>query len=315
MPRATVAWPGGQRRLARALAALALGAAATAGAAGPPLAVCVAENNPPLSYLEGKEVRGLDARIAQAIAAELDRPLALVPFESKYEMESTLAQEVNALLSSGVCELASGFPLLAGDLGPPGRPTQRVPDHPGAPRRPLRPWVPLGELAPTRAYHAVALGLLVRDPARASATLANPGDARIGVTAGTMAGTAVSLYRNGRLRPQLVGLSKTDDALAELDAGRIDATLAPLDRFDAWRLTHPGSPIRRAAYVHPLRINIGFVGRIESGTVLAAANRVIERAIAGGELPRWSEAAGTSWVAPAEPNVGRAIGLPDLLDN
>jgi ABC-type amino acid transport substrate-binding protein len=298
----------------RALAALLLLAAAGSGAAAP-LVVCVAENNPPLSYAEGQEVRGLDARIAQAIAAELDRPLKLIPFESKYEMESTLSHEVNALLSSGVCELASGFPLLAGDLGPATRPTSRVPDYPGAARRPQRPWVPLGELAPSRAYHAVALGLLVREAARESATLANPGDARIGVTAGTMAGTAVTLYRSGKLRPQLVGLSKTQDALEELDAGRIDATLASLDRFDAWRLAHAGSPVRRAAYLHPLRINIGFVARAESAGVLAAANRVIGRALADGELQRWSAAAGTSWFEPAEPQVGRAIGLPDLLDN
>ena len=298
-----------------ALAALAALGAASAAFAALPLTVCVAENNPPLSYQAGTALRGLDTRIAQAIAAELDRPLKLIPFESKYEAESTLAHEVNALLTSGVCELASGFPLLAGDLGAPSRPTSRVPDHPGAARRPQRPWVPLGELAPSHAYHAVALALLVREAARESATLANPGDARIGVTAGTMAGTAVTLYRNGKLRPQLVGLSKNQDALEELDAGRIDATLAPLDRFDAWRLAHAGSQLRRAAYVHPLRINIGFVARAESGAVLAAANRVIDRALADGELQRWSADAGASWVAPAEPQVGRAIGLPDLLDD
>jgi ABC-type amino acid transport substrate-binding protein len=303
-------------RVARAAVGGVLALAAAVGAlAAIPLTVCVAESNPPLSHQAGGELRGLDVRVAQAIAAELERPLQLIPFESKYEAESTLAHEVNALLSSGVCELASGYPLLAGDLGAPSRPTTRVPDHPGAARRPQRAWVPLGELAPSRAYHAAALGLLVREPAREGATLAEPGDARIGVTAGTMAGTAVTLYRNGKLRPQLVSLSKNQDALEELEAGRIDATLAPLDRFDAWRLAHPASTIRRAAYLHPLRINIGFVARAESTTVLAAANRVIERALADGELQRWSAAAGTSWVTPAEPQVGRAIGLADLLDN
>ncbi len=299
----------------RAMLAAALLAATGIAAAAEPLTVCMAENNPPLSYTAGSELRGLDVRVAQAVAAELGRPLKLVPFESKYEAESTLSHEVNALLSSGVCELSSGFPLLAGELGAASRPTSRVPDHPGAKRRPQRPWVPLGTLVPSRAYHAVALGLLVRDAARESVTLAQPGDARIGVVAGTMAGTAVSLYRNGKLRPQLVSLSQQQDALEELDGGRIDATLAPLDRYDAWRLAHAGTLLRRAAYVHPLRINIGFVGRAESTAALAAANRVIERALAGGDLQRWSEAAGTSWVAPAETNVGRAIGLPDLLDN
>lgn len=301
-------------RWPRLAAAALLGTACTAFAA-PPLTVCMAENNPPLSYRVAGESRGLDTRVAQAIAAELGRPLQVIPFESKYEADSTLTHEVNALLSSGVCELASGFPLLASDLGAPTRPTARVPDYPGAKRPPQRPWVPLGTLVPSRAYHTVALGLLVRDPAREAATLAAPGDARIGVTAGTMAGTAVTLYRNGKLRPQLVSLAQNQDALEQLDAGRIDATLASLDRYDAWRLAHPGTMVRRAAYVHPLRINIGFVARAESAPVLDAANRVIARALADGDLQRWSTATGTSWIAPAEPQVGRAIGLPDLLDN
>ena len=283
--------------------------------AAPPLTVCMAENNPPLSYRVEGELRGLDLLVAQAIASELGRTLQVVPFESKYEADSTLSHEVNALLSSGVCELASGFPLLANDLGSPSRPTARVPDYPGAKRPPLRPWVPLGTLVPGLAYHVVALGLLVREPARESASLADPGDARIGVTAGTLAGTAVTLYHNGRLRAQLVSLSQNQDALAQLDLGHVDATLASLDRYDAWRLTHPGSGVRRASYVHPLRINIGMVARTEATQVLAATNRVIERALADGQLERWSAVTGTTWIAPVEPQVGHAIGLPDLLDN
>ena len=310
-------------RAAAAVASGLLASAAFAAAGGTlepgPLTVCVAENNPPLSYSVGGELRGLDVRIAAAIAAELRRPLKLVPFESKLEGESTLAHEVNAMLSSGVCEIASGYPLLASDLGAPTRPTARVPDHPGAKRAPQREWVPLGTLVASRAYHAVALGLLVRDALDANATLADLAarrEARIGVIAGTMAGTALTLWRDGRLRPQLVSLSKTQDALEELDAGRIDATLASLDRFDAWRLVHTSSAVRRAAYLHPLRINIGFVtvARVESAAVLAAVDRVMTAAAASGQLQRWSEAAGTTWVPLAEPNVGGAIGLPDLVD-
>lgn len=277
------------------------------------LTVCMAENNPPLSY-EGKgEMRGLDLRIAQAIAAELQRPLKVIPFESKYEAESSLAHEVNALLSSGVCELASGFPLLVGDIGPATRPTARVPDYPGAKRRPQRPWVSLGTLAPSLAYHAVAWGLIVREASRESATLAEPGDARIGVMAGTMTGSVVMLYRNGKLRPQLVNLSQNQDALEQLEAGKIDATLSSVDRYDAWRLEHPASAVRRAAYVHPLRINVGFVARSDSPEVLAAANRVISRSLADGELQRWAAAAGTTWLAPSEPQVSAPISLMDLV--
>jgi ABC-type amino acid transport substrate-binding protein len=282
-------------------------------ASAQPLTVCMAEDNPPLSYRLQGETHGVDLRVAQAIAAEMQRDLKVVLFESKYEADSSLSQEVNALLSSGVCDLASGFPLIAGDLGPPGRQTARVPDYPGAKPPPKRDWVPLGTLVATHAYHAIVLGMVVRDASREAMTLAEPGDARIGVVAGTMAGTAVTLYHNGKLRPQLVSLAQDQNPLEQLDAGRFDATLVSLDRLDAWKLAHPASTARRGAYVHPLRINIGFVARADAPDVLAAADRVIERARADGDLPRWTAAAGSTWTAPAEPEVSGPIGLPDLL--
>jgi hypothetical protein len=78
----------------------------------------------------------------------------------------------------------------------------------------------------------------------------------------------------------------------------------------------PRAQCGAGSYLHPLRINIGFVtlARIESALVLAAADRVIAATAANGDLQRWSEAAGTTWLAPAEPLIGRAIGLPDLVD-
>lgn len=301
--------------LAVALSILWAGQAAGqtgAAAVATPLTVCMAEDNPPLSHKIQNEPQGLDVRVAQAIAAELKRPLQVILFESKYEAESSLGHELNALLSSGVCEIASGFPLLASDLGPPSRPTARVPDHPGAKHRPQRAWVPLGALAASPAYHVAAMGLVVREASREGATLADPGDARIGVVAGTMAGTAVTLFRNGKLRPQLVSLSQNDSALEQLEDGRIDATLVSLDQFDAWRLAHPSSALRPAAYVHPLRINIGFVARAEATQVLAAAHQVITGALANGDLERWATASGSTWLAPTQPQLSGPIGLAEL---
>ena len=277
-----------------------------------PLTVCMADDNPPLSYRVQGVAQGLDVRVAQAIAHETGRPLQTLLFESKYERESTLSQEVNALLSSGVCDMASGFALLAGDVGPPARPTARVPDYPGAKRRPQRPWVELGTLVPTRPYHAMAMGLVVRGPARENATLADLGDARIGVISGTLAGTALSLHRNGKLRPHLVSLSQTQDVLEQLEAGRIDVTLVALNRLDAWRLAHPDTTLKRAAYLHPLRINIGFVTRAEAGALREAADRVIDAAIADGTLQRWALQTGTTWFQPTLPYVGAGIGFGDL---
>lgn len=278
------------------------------------LRVCMAEGNAPLSHRAAKEPRGLDVAIAQATAAEAGRSLQVVFFESEYERETTLAQEVNAMLSSGVCELASGYALFAADLGAPSRPRARTPDHEGAKPRRQRPFVDLGKLAATRAYYASALGVVTRDPSLRVETLADLQGMRVGAISGTLAGSALAMYRNGLLLKGLVTLSQREDLLAALEHGRFDATLTPLNRYDAYRLAHPGTTLARAAFVHPLRFNLGFVGLESEPEILAMADRVIARALSSGELERWAMAAGATWVPPANPDINPPFGFGSLRD-
>ena len=276
------------------------------------LRVCMAEENAPLSHRAGREPRGLDFAVATAIAAEMGRPLKVVFFESEYDRDKTLAQEVNAMLSSRVCELASGYALFASDLGAPARDTARTPDYEGAKPRRLRPFIALGRLAATRAYFAAAMGVVTRDPALRVDTLADLQNVRLGAVSGTMAGSALALYRNGILQQGLVTLSQREDLLSALEAGRFDATLTPLTRYDAYRLAHRDTRISRANFVHPLRINIGFVGLEAEPAVVAAGSRVIGRALAGGELARWAAEAGVTWIPPEAPDVQPAFGIGSL---
>ena len=282
-----------------------------------PLKVCLSEDNAPLSFASKapgstQGMQGLDVRLAQTIAAELGRELKLVPFETKYEQETSLAHEVNALLSSGVCELASGYMLLRSELGPPTRPTARVPDHPGAPRPPLRKWIPLGSLVGSQAYHSAALGVVVRQPGKTVARLSDLSGMKVGAVVGTMEGSVLSLYRSGLLRPHLVSVSRGKEVLDMLEVGSLDASLVPIDRFDAWRAKNPNHHLRRESYVHPLRLNIGFVARADAPEVLAAADKIINAARASGELQRWTLATGATWIEPSAPNVGEAVGFADL---
>jgi ABC-type amino acid transport substrate-binding protein len=276
------------------------------------LRVCMAEENAPLSYKSGKDAHGLDAAVAKAIAAEAGRPLKVVFFESEYDRDKTLAQEVNAMLSSGVCNLASGYALFASDLGAPGRAEARTPDFEGAKPRRQRPYIPLQRLASTRAYFAAAMGVVTRDAALRVDSLADLQNLKVGVITGTMAGTAAVLYRNGVLRAGLVTLSQKEDLLAALEAGRFDAALTSLTRFDAYRLTHRDTRLARAKYLHPLRINIGFVGLESEPAALAAGSRAIERALASGELARWAEREGVTWIAPEPPDVQAPFAFGSL---
>ena len=148
-----------------------------------PLTVCVSADNPPLSHWVGQQPRGLDLRIAQATADALGRPLKVLPFETSFEKESSLAREVSALLSAGLCDAASGFPLLAGDFAASAGDTARTPDYPGAKRKRERPFIALQSMAPSRAYFSAALGVVLPAGYRAAAQpLAGDGLARSGDT-------------------------------------------------------------------------------------------------------------------------------------
>jgi ABC-type amino acid transport substrate-binding protein len=283
-----------------------------AGAQSPPLKVCIAEDNEPLSYVRDGKPRGFDVRIAQAIADELGRPLKIVPFETEYERESTLAREVDALLSSQVCELASGFPLLREDFGAPIG-TARTPDFPGAKRFRERPFVALMQMSPSRPYQGMALVVAARrEVARPVTRLSDLKGLRIANVAGTLSSALLMMYRNGMLRPDLISLPQRGETAFELMAkGQLDAAVVPAGLYDAWQLHHPDTLVK-AEYQRPLGINIGFVATQQGAQALQAANRVIEGALERGDLARWAAAEGVSWMRPTEPAVSSAPALHQL---
>ena len=299
----------------RAAAAALLALCTVGGAEAAPLTVCMAADNAPLSYQIKDQPRGLDLRIAQAVASTLGRELRVLPFETSYEKDSALTNEVNALLSAGLCDAASGFPLLNSDLGPPARPTSRTPDYPGAKRQRERPFVPLGTLVASRAYLAVSLGVVLRDGTQPLNRLDELGERKLGAVSGTMASAAAMGWHNGALRPRLVSLTQREDALDELanpSGSRIDAAFVPLAMFDGWKLSHPGTPLVAAAYRRSIGINLGFVTLAPASEVRAALDRVIVDALADGRLARWAAEEGVSWSAPVLPEVSRGPSMADL---
>jgi ABC-type amino acid transport substrate-binding protein len=303
-----------RRALARVAGALALcGAAFGAFAQPAPLTVCIAEDNEPLSYVRKGQPRGLDVRVAQAIAADMGRELKIIPFETEYERESTLAREVNALLSSGVCELASGFPLLREDfVAPTG--SARTPDHPGAKRRRERPFIPLQQISPSRPYQGMALVVVLRsEAARKVERLSDVKGLRIGNVAGTLSSALLVMYRNGLLKSDLVSLPQRGESVFQrMQAGQIDAGLVAAGLYDAWKLGHPDSTFVLTEYRRPLGINLGFVAAAQGADALRAANRVIQRALEQGDLAKWAAEEGVSWMKPTQPDVSRAPSLIEL---
>jgi ABC-type amino acid transport substrate-binding protein len=296
-----------------AVALLLAVAAFAAGAQGVPLTVCIAEDNEPLSYLRKGQPKGLDVRVAQAIAAEMGRPLRIVAFETEFERESTLAREVNALLSANVCELASGFPLLKEDLGAPTG-SARTPDHPGAKRRRERPFIALQQMSASRPYQGMALVVVLRrDAARTVQRLSDLKGLRIGNVAGTLSSGLLLMYRHGLLKADLVSMPQRGESVFQLmQADKLDAGLVAAGLYDAWKLEHPESPFVLSEYRRPLGINLGFVAVPQGADALRAATQVIERALGNGELAKWAAEEGVSWMKPTAPDVSRAPSLIEL---
>ena len=99
------------------------------------LKVCLNEDLPPLSvHHRGKPGAGFDVALAEAVAKELGRPLAIQWFESKLDEDSSPALEANALLSDGRCALIGSYALTKDSLVVPGVKTAKLPDFDGATR-------------------------------------------------------------------------------------------------------------------------------------------------------------------------------------
>lgn len=284
-----------------------------------PLTVCVAADNPPLSHLVAGQARGLDVRIAQAAADALGRPLKLVPFETSFEKESSLAREVAALLAGGICEAASAFPLLRADLSPAADDRARTPDYPGAKRKRERPFITLQPLAASRAYLGAALGVVQPAGAPPLDRLGDLGERRLGVVSGTLGGAVAVGWKNGALRQRLVSLGQKEHPLDELAgaqpgaARRFDAVLVPLALFDGWLVEHPGASLAAAGWRKSIGVNLGFATLASDTTVRPALDAVISRGLADGSLLRWAGEAGVTWSPPVPPDVGRGPSLLELM--
>lgn len=288
--------------------------AATPALWAEPLSVCMSADSAPQSSAKPNgTLTGFDVQLAEAIATAMGRELKLVPFDSEYEKESTLAHEVNALLSSGLCDLASGFPLMQADLGPPSRATARTPDYPGAKRKRERPFIPLGALMASRAYQASTLVVVLRPDSPPVNSLLDLRDRKIGAVPGTLGGTLISMYRNGVLRTGMVSLTQREDAWVALESGRVDALIVPSATYDAYRLEKPQTSLTLAAYKRPVGINLGFVALSTQAALLTTVNKVIEGAQTGGRMQHWALGEGLSWQPPVLPEVAAGLSLQSLV--
>ena len=273
------------------------------------LKICLDEDLPPLSaHHRGTPDRGFDVALAEAVAGRLGRSLKIQWFESKLDEDSSPALESNALLSDGRCSLVGGYALTKDSLVVPGVKTAKLPGFEGATREDRRRRVPLGVLAPSRAYIysplTVVLGLkaLEKMPDRRIAGVGDLGGLRIGVESGTLADAILMTFNNGRLIDSITHLVPgRDDLLGALERGDVDATLLDLRRFDAYRASHPDTRLAASGYYYPIGANRGYVGLASDPDLLIAVNKALTDLQTAGTIAELGRAAGLTYLPPREP--------------
>ncbi len=286
----------------------------TRGKAPDALSVCVAEGNAPYAARAKGTAAGFDVALAAAVAARLHRPLKLLWYEVELEKETSPSLEVNALLSAGLCELAAGYMLYAPALGAPAAASARPPDHDGAKPKRQRERVKLERLIASEPYQASALTVVLRPglegaPVR---SLADLQALRTGTVAGSLAGSILTLFRDGALRNQLVSLGWRDDPLRELEAGRFDATLIELNRLDAYRMRNAGTRLADTGYLLPLRFNLGYAALESRRELVESVNAILRELQAQGRLSDIARESGLTHVPARAPFVQPEITLQNL---
>lgn len=296
-----------------ALAALALvasaGALPPAIAADGPLRVCLDENIPPLSSKRRGEAHGFDLAVAQAVALRLGREIAIQWFESELDADSDPAEQANALLSDGRCQLIGGYPLFAGALGQPEAERSRLPDYEGAKSKDRRRWVRLNELVASRGYRFIPLAVVLGPgmTGRQVDSLADLKDLRLGVEEGTLADAILMTYGGRVLIPAITHVAPDEGLLERMEQGDYDATLVELHRFDAYRVRHPGTKLSSSDHYHSIGFNAGFVGLASEASLIEEVNAALGEMLTKGELPALAQAAGLTYVPPRQPDVPATI--------
>ncbi len=292
--------------LAALVGFMAVSAMPAAGA-GDVLKICLDEDLPPLSlHHKGAPDSGFDVALAQAVAAQLGRPLNIQWFGSKLDEDSSPALETNALLSDGRCSLVGGYALTTDSLVVPGVKTAKLPDFEGATGPDHRRRVTLGVLAPSRPYMYSPL-TIVLGPKAQGRRIAGVGDLaglRIGIESGTLADAILMTFGDGRLIDDITHLVPgRDDLLGGLERGEFDATLLDLRRFDAYRAAHPDTRLTGSGYFYPIGANRGYVGLAGDPALLDAVNKTLADMQAAGTMASLGQAAGLTYLPPREPAI------------
>lgn len=288
---------------------------AGAASAAEPVTVCLNKDNPPFSSLKDGKESGFDVAVARAVAQQLDRPLEIKWYQKERRSRGPVSLKTSVLVTSGVCQLVGGFPLVQSSLErPSGNDETTLPPVDGLPEERRQKPVKAAHLTGGAAYHFAGvtpvLGPKVQGEVKALEDLR---PYRIGNRPASIGDLIAMAYKQGMLLKNVSHVDVQDDPFAAMVRGDFDATLVEAHKFDMFRAENPQTTLRASGLMLPVGFNIGFVTTDQHAALLKAVDAAVAELIRKGAVADAAQQSALSWSAPQEPSVRTGLGLENFV--
>ena len=274
-----------------------IGSSSLAWSMGKPLTICLEQQNPPYSTEQG----GIDNLIALALADGLGAPLNIHWFETEEGDEGNPTLQVNALLSSGICELAGGFPMAKNSFADPGEQRYSLMSPSGERRS-----VSLQPLAPSLPYHARSYTLIWAN-SKAHPPITSLNDLqgiRVLAEENTIADLILMAHGGGKLRASIEHIKPDGNALLmTLQKQQAEAAWIALHRFETWQQSHPDSPFTPSGFQHDFTINLGYAALKTNYQLLERVDDLLMQMADDEEMEPLFAQRGLTYLAPQLPDL------------
>ncbi len=292
--------------------AIAADSGAEANANANALTVCLNKDNAPFSSKKDGKEGGFDLLVAQAVAKQLGKPLEVKWYEKERRSRGPVSVKASVMVTSGVCQLVGGYPLLQSSLERPGGgETATLPPIDGIPAENRKQAIKGSQLSASQPYHFAGvtpiLGANVSQQKLES--LDELKSYKIGNRPAAIGDLIGMAYKQGMLVKNLAHVDVQVDPLDALAKGDFDVTIIEAHRFDIYRAEHPQTTLRASGMVLPVGFNLGFVTTDEHAELLKAVSAAVEALTKSGEMEKTARAAGITYIAPQQPAVHTGLGL------
>jgi hypothetical protein len=277
------------------------------------LSVCLPQNGGVLSFRRHRGGGGIDYDLAKAVATALGVKLKVVWYESEAEEESNPVDEVNAFISYGLCQMSASFALFADAIAQgPGR-SVRLPRYRHMPEGDVGKIVDLSQLIVSQPYRSTRFVVVLPGNSTLKVTrLADLEGKRILAEEGTLAGAIAMQYQGGSLRATVDLVPPGPKTLWIMEAGKHDAALIELDKFDAHRKQDRISKLKLSGYEHSIRYNIALVSTVMHKDLIAYANTVIAAGLKDGSIAAMARRAGMTYRPPDGDRIRGPLSFTEL---